>query len=581
MSVAGGGGVFVSYRREGGGDAAGRLADRLVDRLGAERVFMDVDAIEPGMDYVEAITRAVAACDVLVAVIGPGWLAAAGDRGRRLDDPYDWVRVEVGTALARNVRVIPVLVGGAVMPTRDELPEELAGLARRNALRIRHESFRADAGQLVAVVERVLASALPVALSTDAAMTADQVTDGATGHDSRARKDNEARAIRLLADAERIANSITDEDSKAEALTNMAQAVAATDPGRAARLFGDAERIANSITDEDSKAGALYYVVLVAAATDLGRAERIANSITDEYMKESALSEVAGPLAATDPGRAERIANSITDEYRRDNALRRMAGAVAATDLDRAERIIDSITSESTRVWALSDVAERASGHGPWPRRAHHRLHHQGAPEIKGAARCGGSGSGHRPGPRHPAFQRCRAHRQLHHRQRALEGSGAEQRGESRGGHRPQPRHPAFQRCRAHRQLHHRRGLEGRGAARGGESGSGHRPGPRRAHHRPHHRRGLEGMGAARRGESGGGHRPGPRRAHRQLHHQRILEGIGASGDRGGAQLVLTTEPDRQSPRWRSRRDYLLYRNLLLVSIAAIGHAWKTARFQA
>lgn len=83
------GAVFVSYRREDSGDAAGRLADRLVDRLGADRVFMDVDAIEPGMDYVEVLTRAVAACDVLVAVIGPGWLSAADKAGRRLDDPHD------------------------------------------------------------------------------------------------------------------------------------------------------------------------------------------------------------------------------------------------------------------------------------------------------------------------------------------------------------------------------------------------------------------------------------------------------------------------------------------------------------
>src|ERR1700761_4255959 len=119
MSVAGSGGVFVSYRREDGSDAAGRLAARLVGRLGAERVFIDVDAIEPGMDYVEALTSGVGACAVLVAVIGPGWLAAAGKRGRRLDDPDDWVRVEVRTALERGVRLIPVLVGDAPMPTRE------------------------------------------------------------------------------------------------------------------------------------------------------------------------------------------------------------------------------------------------------------------------------------------------------------------------------------------------------------------------------------------------------------------------------------------------------------------------------
>jgi hypothetical protein len=159
------GGVFISYRREETSHFAGRLADRLIDRFGVEQVFVDVETIEPGVDFAEAISRAVDACTVLVAVIGPGWLAAADKRGRRrLDDPDDLVRLEIGTALARDVRVIPVLVEGAVMPDRTDLPECLAGLARRYALRIRYESFRDDAGRLVAAIERVLAAA-PMAVA--------------------------------------------------------------------------------------------------------------------------------------------------------------------------------------------------------------------------------------------------------------------------------------------------------------------------------------------------------------------------------------------------------------------------------
>jgi hypothetical protein len=162
MGIAGGGGVFVSYRRGETSGVAGRLADRLTDRFGAEQVFIDVDTIEPGADFVEAIDQAVDACAVLVAVIGPDWLTAADERGgRRLDDPDDLVRLEVGAALARGVRVIPVLVEGTVMPGREDLPDSLAGLARRNALRVRHDSFRDDAGRLVAAVERVLAAAPP------------------------------------------------------------------------------------------------------------------------------------------------------------------------------------------------------------------------------------------------------------------------------------------------------------------------------------------------------------------------------------------------------------------------------------
>ena len=117
---------------------------------------MDVN-IEPGVDFAEEISRALTACQVVVAVVGPAWLTATDESGRRrLDDPDDFVRLEIETALAYGVRVIPVLAHGAVMPGRDDLPESLAGLAHRNALFIRHESFRSDVGQLVAAIERVL-----------------------------------------------------------------------------------------------------------------------------------------------------------------------------------------------------------------------------------------------------------------------------------------------------------------------------------------------------------------------------------------------------------------------------------------
>jgi hypothetical protein len=91
------------------------------------QVFIDVDTIEPGVDFTEAISHAVAACQLLVAVIGPKWLTATDQLGRRrLDDPDDLVRLEIEAALARDVRVIPILVGDAVMPRRDDLPESLA-----------------------------------------------------------------------------------------------------------------------------------------------------------------------------------------------------------------------------------------------------------------------------------------------------------------------------------------------------------------------------------------------------------------------------------------------------------------------
>jgi hypothetical protein len=150
------GGVFISYRRQETSDLAGRLYDRLADRFGQAKVFMDVDTIEPGTDFTDAITQAVGTCQVLVAVIGPQWLAASDKHGRRrLDNPDDLVRVEVEAALARGVRVIPLLAGGAEMPQRQELPDSLGELARRHALVVRHDSFRSDVARLITAIERV------------------------------------------------------------------------------------------------------------------------------------------------------------------------------------------------------------------------------------------------------------------------------------------------------------------------------------------------------------------------------------------------------------------------------------------
>jgi hypothetical protein len=151
------GGIFISYRRQESSYVAGRLYDRLADRFGADQVFIDVDTIEPGIDFTEAITHAVETCDMLLAIIGTGWLTAAGESGhRRLDDPDDIVRLEIEAALSRNVRLIPVLVEDAAMPKRQDLPPSLASLARRNAFTVRHASFRYDAERLITSIEGVI-----------------------------------------------------------------------------------------------------------------------------------------------------------------------------------------------------------------------------------------------------------------------------------------------------------------------------------------------------------------------------------------------------------------------------------------
>lgn len=150
-------GIFISYRRDDAKHAAGRLVDRLVTAVGRDRLFMDVDNIEPGLDFVKVLGDQVAQADVLLALIGPGWLNARDARGnRRLDNPADFVRIEIEAALARDIRVVPVLLDGAELPEPETLPASLRSLLRRNAVRISHERFGAEADELAAAMKRAL-----------------------------------------------------------------------------------------------------------------------------------------------------------------------------------------------------------------------------------------------------------------------------------------------------------------------------------------------------------------------------------------------------------------------------------------
>jgi hypothetical protein len=151
-------GVFISYRRQDSQSAAGRLADHLKEHMRGVPIFRDVETIEPGVDFVEAIGRALESCGVLLAVIGPRWANLADGAGRRrLDDPNDYTRLEIATALARqDVRVIPVLVEGAQMPGGDDLPENLKPLSRRNAIELTDKRWEYDVSQLVETLNKAL-----------------------------------------------------------------------------------------------------------------------------------------------------------------------------------------------------------------------------------------------------------------------------------------------------------------------------------------------------------------------------------------------------------------------------------------
>jgi hypothetical protein len=142
--------IFLSYRREDSSAWAGRLHDLLSDRFGERNIFQDVTAVGPGEDFTAAIHRALGAADATLAVIGPTWLTVTGPDGvRRLDEPDDYVRAELSAALARDAPVIPVLVGGAQMPSAADLPAGLEPLAQRQAVTLRDATWRQDVDGLV------------------------------------------------------------------------------------------------------------------------------------------------------------------------------------------------------------------------------------------------------------------------------------------------------------------------------------------------------------------------------------------------------------------------------------------------
>ncbi|HEY3624537.1 MAG TPA: TIR domain-containing protein, partial [Roseiarcus sp.] len=195
------GGVFICYRRDESAYAARAIHDRVVQRLDREDVFLDFDNIDLGVDWFNVLSERVGACDALVAVIGRNWTSTSDkDSQRRLDDPDDFVRIEIEAALKRDVRVIPVLVDGAVMPKAAELPDSLKGLARRQGIEVSPARFDADVEKLT----RALASILEARRSRDVAEA------------EAARRADEDRRAREAAEAERGAREERERQDAAE-----------------------------------------------------------------------------------------------------------------------------------------------------------------------------------------------------------------------------------------------------------------------------------------------------------------------------------------------------------------------------
>lgn len=215
--------IFINYRR---GDDPGyttALFLRLEATFGRDRLFMDVEGyIKAGDDFVNMLNSQVAECDILLAVIGPRWLAATDEQGRRrLDNPEDFVRVEIVSALEQAKRVIPVLVGGASIPRSTELPSPLKPLVRKNAVRLTHERFPADCQGLIKDVEVALAEAESVrAARTETERRAAEELAWRRQEEEAARAAEAQRQAEERARQQAVAGLSAEEIRKAEELAN-------------------------------------------------------------------------------------------------------------------------------------------------------------------------------------------------------------------------------------------------------------------------------------------------------------------------------------------------------------------------
>lgn len=294
------GGVFISYRRDDSAGFAGRIYDRVAQRLDPKRVFLDVDSIQPGLDFFDVLSEKLRVCDALIAVIGKNWNSTADkDNRRRLDDPDDFVRIEIEAALERGIRVIPVLIDGATMPRREDLPDSLQKLRRRQAIEISHNRFDSD-------VER-----LTHALSL---IEGELRERNATEAEAARQVEAESRA-REAADAERIAR---EERERQEAVAKVEDARRTTEVEAARRA--DEERRARE----------------AAEAKRVARKEREAGAAKARRLSEA---EAARPIAAKKQEAAEAARTREVPQKRDAEELKRLINARIDNDKDFRERL--------------------------------------------------------------------------------------------------------------------------------------------------------------------------------------------------------------------------------------------------
>jgi len=355
-------GIFLSYRSEDAAPYARLLQYELRERIPDTRIFMDLDSIEPGLDFAEVIREAVEGCTIFVALSGvsgppsPMMRAACGSMTRTIT-----CASRSQTALDQGVRVIPVLVDGAKPLRQQQLPAELSKLARLNAIELSYSRYAYDADVLLSHMQRVLATATENPSDATPQPVPNVTPPVAPSEPQKSpegtRRDPD-RAERLLADAEEVARSITSKDWQVWALVVIAKELTTTDPDRALQLLDEAEPIASSITDIKSKSDMVAMVARNLAPLDPAYAEELAESVPPGPPQVATLAVIARQLASTQPDGAERILRSIAAKSPSSAALADVVKTMASTDPDRALGIAWSIQGGGSKAVAFAVIAK-------------------------------------------------------------------------------------------------------------------------------------------------------------------------------------------------------------------------------
>ncbi len=364
------GGVFISYRREDTGGFAGRIYDRLTNRLGRDGVFFDVDNIPAGLDFVDVLSERVGKCDALVAVIGRAWNPVSDKDNRpRLDDPNDFVRVEIEAALARGIRVIPVLVDGAAMPRADDLPECLKKLVRRQRIEISHTRFNSDVERLTRALslledelrQREAAEAVRAAREErerrEAAEAAEKAEQARRLAEAEAQREEEARRANEAAEAERAARV---EREKREAAEKAEREKLGAEAAERARQLAEAEA-----QRQDEERRAREAAEAERAAREEREKQEAAEQAERERLRAEAEATMAREVGAATAKWTGDIGNAVLKPSQSDAPDRALAAAARRRD-GRNWPILAAVVGAAILGAALL-IAEFGSRHGNTP----------------------------------------------------------------------------------------------------------------------------------------------------------------------------------------------------------------------